>query len=215
MEDEKTRFLAAMAVANRFAKNYEQGIKAFVRLNTVQSEIFRGTALGDYLALLDDKVSEAVSLNGDAGWLSSRSEFTEEEFLESLIRRDRSGKRYPTLAQVPSFLLEAFEEQHDAASFRVLAGELREACWSAYSGMTEIREQMDDEPTGADLLASMEAWPGEVHESEQTIKETLALSENLHKGWLRCQAAGLALLCMANQFGDDDPDQDLAIELMG
>lgn len=129
--------------------------------------------------------------------------------------RQYAYKRYPTLAQVTSFLLEAFEEQHDAASFRVLARELREACWSAYSGITEIREQMDDEPTGADLLASMEAWPGEVHESEQTIIETLALSENLHKGWLRCQAAGLALLCMANQFGDDDPDQDLAIELMG
>lgn len=113
------------------------------------------------------------------------------------------------------FLREVFDEQYDEESFRAMADEIREACWSAYSGMQEIKEEMDDEPTGVGLLEALDAWPSEVRESQEVIKETLALSQNLHQEWLGCKAMGLALLCMANEFGDPDPNQDLAAELMG
>lgn len=213
VEDNKATFLANMAKANRYAETYEQAVKAYRLQHDVQMTIFAGTTLGDYLKLLHDQVRRAVVFNGEAGWLPSGSEFTEEEFFCSLIRRDRWGKRYRTLAQVPRFLREVFDDQDDE-SFCALASDLREACWSACSSMQELREVMGDEPTGENLLEALDNWPTEVSEPPETINEALALSDNLHQGWLRCQAAGLALLCMANQFGDNDPDYDLAFELM-
>lgn len=214
VNDRKERFLAGMALADRFANRYQQALEAFGRQYEVQQDIFAGTTLGDYLRLLEDKVGDAAELNRSAGWLPYRDRFTEQEFLESLIRRDRRGRRYKTLADIPEFLREEFEDLDNEASFTAYFSDMREECRSAYSGMRELREEIEDEPDGVDLLAALDGWPEQAHESKVTIKEATALSDNLHRSWQRCQKAGLALLCMANQFGDDDLDHDLADELM-
>lgn len=213
MEAQKASFLAAMAQADRCARTYEQAVRVYRQQHDVQLAIFARTSLGSYLKLLHEQVSEAVGLNIHAGYLPDADQFTEEEYFQALIRRNRVGNGKNALARVPEFLREAFED-HDEESFRELASELREECRSAYGEMKEIRELIDDEPTGMDLLEALDSWLTEGSEGQRTIKEAKALSDNLYEGWMRCQKAGLDLLCMADEFGDDDPDRDLPIELL-
>lgn len=216
MNDEEAQFLAAMVRADKIASSYEKAVCAFNQLYSLQHTVLAGTVLGDYLKRLDECVGEAVGLNCDAGWLQEGAKFTQQEYLHALIRRDRASKRYRTAADLPIWLQEEDddEEPDDGTWFAAFSEELRECCRSAYSNMEELREIMNDEPTGEGLLNALYAWPSETGESEDLVGQTHALHKNLHQGWHRCKKAGLALLCMANQFGDNDPDYDMAIAFM-
>ncbi|MEG5266486.1 hypothetical protein TRP66_19535 [Pseudomonas sp. JDS28PS106] len=214
MDERQAELHAAMAHANEIAERYEQAVRVFGQLYKVQRSLLTGTTLGHYLGRLDDSVREAVGLNIDAGWLPEGKAFTQQEYLHALIRRDSLGRRFPTVEHLPVPLWGDDDEPDDGSDYQALADELREVCRDAYSSMQELREIMDDEPTGEGLLDALYAWPTETHEPEGLVAEAYALQDNLYHGWQRCKAAGLGLLCMANQLGEKDLDHDAAIALM-
>lgn len=206
-------FTHGMARADKIADAYEKQREVYQRHYDVQEKIFVGTRIGDYLAVLNENVYNAYELNVQAGWLPSGAKFTELEFFETLIRHDRSGRRYKSLASVPLFLHDEFEGNDDK-DFEGYAHELREACRSAYDEMPDLRENMDDEPAEGDFFDALHAWPEEADAPEREIVEGRALFDNLQKGWLGCQKVGLGLLHMANHLGDDDYDPGLMDALL-
>lgn len=168
--------------------------------------------------MLSAQVSEAKWLNVQAGWLCQHAQFSEEDFLNALIRRDQGGKRFKNYAQIPFFLQEDGDndevDEDSDEGFHIFCELLRAECREAYEQIRELREIMDDEPTGDDIFDAIDSWAEMSDEDIQLRKEGQALANNLRGGWEACRKKGLALLCMANQWGDNDPDWDLAMHIM-
>ena len=218
IEAERKHFMAGMLAADRVAKTYEASVTAFEAMYAVQCLLLKGTTPGQYLKVLNAQVSEAKWLNVQAGWLCEHIQFTEDDFLNALIRRDQGGKRFKSYAQIPVFLQEdgdnddVDEDPNDG--FHITGETLREECREAYDQMSELREIIDDEPTGDDIFDAIDSWSENSDEDILLRKEGQALANNLRGGWEACRKKGLALLCMANQLGDNDLDWDLAMHIM-
>lgn len=198
-------FANAKKRAHELAKAYEQRHDSFERLKDEQLRIFARTDAASYLTLLGEHVRSAYGDNQEAGWLpSAGSTYSDLEFFETLIRHDRSARRFKSLTEVPEFLREEFEDWSDA-DFRAHAEDLREASRSGYAGLEESRIIMEDEPECEDFFERLYNWPGEAGAPERELAQAEVLVDNLHSGWKRCQKAGLALLHPANY---DSPDYD-------
>lgn len=199
---------------NAIAAAYNKRCDEFERQLAELSRIFAGTDVARYLDLLNEHVGDAYENNQQAGWLpSSPSTFSDMECFETLIRHDRSGRRFKSLSDVPTFLRAEYEGWAED-EFQTHAEELREASREGYDGLAESREIMDDEPDCEELFDGLYNWPDHAGASTREIAQAEALVNNLHGGWKRCQEAGLALLHPANH---ENPDYDptLMEALMG
>ena len=72
--------------------------------------------------------------------------------------------------------------------------------------MPTLLEDLEEELAEGDFFDMLDSLPYEAGAGSQETKRARTLFDNVQNSWAQCKKAGLSLLHMANQLGDDDYD---------